>query len=525
MRLAIICLAGLVQWQAFGNSLGTRDAVARFKTNSIRLTQTTQRRAEFVPSFAPQDGVRSVVKKLIPRGPNNAIPSTFESLEDGANYRDINGEWKPTEIAFQETPDGFILDTAPYKLKVLKTFNAGTVRVTTPDNETIVGGALGLFLTDPESGKSIHLSAASEVEGVKLAPNVIVFPNVFDLPRASVRIAATPGGVHQDVIIHEAMPEPAAMNLSRYTRLEVWTEFDPNRLQPARAAIEHAATFERNGKEIAIEDERLAFGASMTMAEGRAFSSDNPARETRVAKRYVTIDGAPILIESVPLAEVAAETQNLPRPRASFDALPIEAKPKLHARSRQRPDHVVAQMSHSSGYVIDYFLTLSPSLNNYTFKAGTTYHVTGSVSLSGTTKFEPGAVIKYKKNANAKLTLYGPVTFDSTAHLPVIFTADDDDTVGEFIYQTVTIPTGNYAKTALNITTDAAVIQNVRIRFAEEAIRYGAMATTSSQTLLNAQILQCQKVLISDQTYSSSVYQTIYGGNVLIKNATQKTTI
>lgn len=60
-----------------------------------------------------------------------------------------------------------------------------------------------------------------------------------------------------------------------------------------------------------------------------------------------------------------------------------------------------------------------------------TYWVTNSLSLVGPTTFEGGAVIKY--SVGAALLAGGATTFDTTCYRPVVFTAKDDNTVGETI--------------------------------------------------------------------------------------------
>ncbi|MGH7976039.1 MAG: hypothetical protein ACREC8_05210 [Limisphaerales bacterium] len=97
----------------------------------------------------------------------------------------------------------------------------------------------------------------------------------------------------------------------------------------------------------------------------------------------------------------------------------------------------------SRGLVLDYN-TINTSQTNYVFQTNTTYYISGAVDLVGPTIFEDGAVIKYAVNASITLgaPYAGPVIFWSDPYHPVIFTAKDDDSVGETISGSTGNPSG-----------------------------------------------------------------------------------
>src|ERR1035438_7204758 len=82
------------------------------------------------------------------------------------------------------------------------------------------------------------------------------------------------------------------------------------------------------------------------------------------------------------------------------------------------------------------------------FRSDTTYYLSGSANLSGTNLFEGGAVIKYTNGAS--LSIGGVVNWQAGPYRPVIFTAKDDNSVGETISGSSGAPSGYYAGTALN---------------------------------------------------------------------------
>ena len=80
-------------------------------------------------------------------------------------------------------------------------------------------------------------------------------------------------------------------------------------------------------------------------------------------------------------------------------------------------------------FVMDY--SLLTGATNYTFTPDVTWFVSGNVYLYGTTRFLGGAVIKYTNFITTpSLRLRGPVECDTDPLRPVIFTSQNDDTVG-----------------------------------------------------------------------------------------------
>ena len=85
----------------------------------------------------------------------------------------------------------------------------------------------------------------------------------------------------------------------------------------------------------------------------------------------------------------------------------------------------------AQGLVLDYLTINSGSTNNYIFQADTTYYISGPINLSGTATIEGGAVIKYATTNSSSVTCSGTINCLSAAYRPAIFTARDDNSVGE----------------------------------------------------------------------------------------------
>lgn len=130
---------------------------------------------------------------------------------------------------------------------------------------------------------------------------------------------------------------------------------------------------------------------------------------------------------------------------------------------------------------IQAYTTLSGRLTNYVFRGDTTYYISGKVMLYGTPVFEAGTVIKYTNKVATTFT--GSPVLLGTAYRPVIFTAKDDNSVGETIFGSTGNPTNYYAAGVLNVS---GAIQYVRIAFANTAFSGGTLSLT------NVQIINCQ---------------------------------
>jgi len=136
-------------------------------------------------------------------------------------------------------------------------------------------------------------------------------------------------------------------------------------------------------------------------------------------------------------------------------------------------------------------VTLGAAHTNYTFKADTTYYVTGAVHLAGTTVFEGGTVVKYAKNVGATLIL-DAVKCETAQYRPAIFTAKDDNSVGDFIIGSTGVPTNYYAEIALDMPiVGNTELRHIRISYAVLALNYATTESTIEDVLSNVQIVRC----------------------------------
>ena len=250
------------------------------------------------------------------------------------------------------------------------------------------------------------------------------------------------------------------------TELEVCTEF----LSPPDASVTGTETVE-SGLD---PDENIDWGATR-LGQGKAFSLGTQKFAAKVAKRYTTIEGRYFLLEKVLIRDIQPALSNLPQQSSNTRRLPNLASKKPYLpktpqlRTAVRPIRLAMTDRTEPGYVLDY-VTLNATYTNYTFQGDTTYYVTGPLNLYGTTVLEGGAVIKASLATNyVALNINGELTCKTGPYRPVVFTARDDNTVGESVSGSTGSPSGYYGRAALyfnqSVSGSAFDLHDVRISY------------------------------------------------------------
>lgn len=424
--------------------------------------------------FHPINSTAAIAPVVLERGPHHRVVQSLSSyinefgerIQQTGQYTEIanglhyfaNGQWHETQELIEPSPQGAVALHGPYQVIFSQNLNtAGAIDMLMPDGKRLTGGVLAISATDAATGETIILGEVQDSIGEILPPNQMIYRDAFSGLAADVRYTYAKGYFEADVIIRErpAMPDhfdPAT------TRLDIITEF-----LRAPVPTKTHAVLKRKPE---LVDETLDFG-QMRMILGKAFEiAPNARTKTPVAKRWREVDGRKILIESVEYELLRPSLEQLPAGEVRRQAKSTHQLPDPRTQSlASKPIEIAQAIYNPTGVVIDYVLVYDQS--NYTFLSGETYLVSGPVQLSNTTTFQSGAVIKY--TPGAYIILGGQASFP-TAGPKVIFTARDDDTVGEKI---ATAPlSGTYAFPALHFNTDgiSVEIKNAQFRHAETAI-------------------------------------------------------
>ena len=451
---------------------------------------------------------------VVERGPNHLIwnienekgdrPRSIVVLETGMNrWNAETKKWEISPAEIKSSLDGAVANFGQYSVAFAPNLNVlNAIKVILPDGGQLKGGVIGLAYRHID--QYVVIANLQDCEG-EIIGNEVVYRDVFKEISADVRYVLTKASFEQFIVIHEHLLSPEDYGLPVNSVLEVITEFndppDPQRMSELVQA--ELPSGNQSAGRPGILDEKLDFG-SMLMPDGIAFcvGMRETADNVRVAKNWVQINGRYLLFEQVEWPKVAAMSERLPAGRRAAQLLLNKAA--LHARvaktrgipSLKRSAAIKQPMRMAQvdsfrdkpALVLDYQLLAAAS--NFTFQADTTYYISGSVSLYGTTVFEGGTVLKYAPTNNPILNFYGGIDCKTSAYRPAIFTARDDSTVGEAIPGAGAL-SGYYAATAVYVFgTHAGSVRlhDIRLSYAQVGLNF---SYSVSNRVDNVQIVNC----------------------------------
>lgn len=431
-----------------------------------------------------------VVSKTTVENGTNCIHS-YTELETGMHHQ-RNGQWVESREWIDILPNGTAAATSgQHQAYFPGDIYKGQIELVTPDGQHLKSRPIGLSFFDGKN--SVLIAELTNSIGVVVGNNQVVYQNAFTDFKADLRYTYTKAGFEQDIILRQQPPTPESFGLNPGTaRLQVLTEF----FAPPQPTIQTTKLPEQTG--LALTDQSLGFG-TMQMIPGRAFLLEQNAKEAGakdakalVGKQWQQLDGRQFLVEEVPVDAIADGLAALPltamqsgsgknsHTASRHLALPPQ---RLAKNDASKPMLMAKAALPTQGFVLDY-QTVNSSQTNYTFQSNTTYYISGNVLLWGTNIFEGGAVLKYTNNAYICIQA---IKINAAADRPVIFTAKDDNSVGDNIGGSTGAPDGYYAADALWLTGSTSSLQNMRFAFAQTAIMGGGTVN-----LTNVQMANCQ---------------------------------
>ena len=449
----------------------------------------------------------------------------YTELASGLNYQDPStGQWRPSSAAINLLPSGGAFAAAAtqgsHKASFPLDIATGVIQLSGPDGKQLTSRPVALFLEDDQG--SALIAVLTNSVGELVGSNQVVYPDAFEGAAASVRYRYTKFGFEQDIVVQGQLPDPAACGLNpARTRLGVLTAFfDTNNPVATPGPVDAAD---------GLSDLTLTFG-SMKIGNGRAFSIGNteasppPAPVTPASwlnwitnatrqssfskatpsyKRWFQLQGRNFLMEEVPYRRVSAQLEQLPpatgrlntvstnlfAANSFLDAIPARllsplasgAPGQTQAMRLSRVD-----WDQTRAVVLDYPVTVTSGSGSTFLQGDTTYYVSGPCYLDNLTLYG-GAVIKYPNvnslssiqmgpnwaYATAFMEVDGALTCFTSPGSSVIFTAADDDTVGETISGSTGNPTGGFYANPAIFSPNSFTLSNVRIRYAQQAVWAG----------------------------------------------------
>lgn len=443
----------------------------------------------------------------------------------GMHYWD--GErWKRSDPSFQVTEDAFIANKLQFKVTLSAQLNGrGAVTIITPDGLTIQSTPVGIGLYDPVSGRSAIIAEVGDCVGTLLARDQVVYQDAFKGISADVVYTITEATFEQDVLIKERV-DPSEWGFDPATaRIRIFTElYDAPRPERMRRPIRVESDERIRSRMVTpdLVDEVLGFG-EFVLSTGRAFRTVEDETVLLVAKETLVAENRVFLVESLEFAPFKEAFELLPARRSASlekrstgasvndDLLATLPPPRPSAPPPAKPRSSEVQLAGAPvkrppGLVIDYIATIGGTLSGTTvFQAYTTYFVSGPVNCNGATIIESGAVFKFKYAAASpypSITLNSTLTCKTSPDRPGIFTAVDDDSVGDSLSGypgsdwTGIINPNYYAKPALKLYfPTTATVSGLQFRYARDALEIAATSSTSV-TVAHAQILDCIRGVI-----------------------------
>jgi hypothetical protein len=341
--------------------------------------------------------------------------SSYTELASGLHYQNERGEWIESKEEIEIFQGSAVARQGQHQVIFAAQLNSpGAIDLLTPDLKRFRSHILGLAYTDAASGRSVMIAETKDSIGAVLPPNQVIYQDAFSGDCvADVRFSWTKSAFEQDIIILTAPPSPAQWNMNpETTRLEVWTEFieiPEGTMTPVVIKQENDPLLRQQMAEPDLIDQRLDWGV-MKIEQGQAFPLGDAdpfgGASVPTGKSIERIDGRVFLIEKVDYADIREHLKALPQ-QAAVKPLrkvidPVKGQrmfagmvppaPKGE-RGAWRANQVAELDANRKGFVLDY-VTLNGSLTNYVLKADTTYYVTNTVNLYGTTVIEGGTVVK-----------------------------------------------------------------------------------------------------------------------------------
>ncbi|HTI73314.1 MAG TPA: hypothetical protein VMF06_25290 [Candidatus Limnocylindria bacterium] len=418
--------------------------------------------------------------------------------------------------------------------------------------------AIALF--NAETGESQIIASLRDTVGSQISSNSVIFPSAFSESgvEADIVYRVSISSFEQDVILRKPIDVSSFGFPTNATRIQILTEFydapNPDKTRrPIR--IESSEKVRAKMAEPDLIDEVLDFG-QFALTTGRAFpTGQNLAQgnsDTPVVKQFQRVANRTFLVESLEFQNVQTSLDKLPAGEGGSHIQNKKAKVRNfnglvdQIRSRSPSDTVhptLAQVSDSAqlarllanpGYVIDYAGTIGSTTSTTLFPGDKTHVVVSPVVCNGAVVIEGGAIFKFPSSTthaagdptpiNTSIQINGTLTCKSTAFRPIIFTAIDDDNIGDSAANVGGLPyTGDvtsvdgypryYANPALLFSYTTSSVANLRFCYCQESIRTSGSVGT---VVADSQFVACLRGV----TISGS--GTISGGsgpNITVNNA------
>jgi hypothetical protein len=415
--------------------------------------------------------------EVSPSGQTVAKEHRYTELASGLNHL-VNGQWVQSSEHIVILPNGTAAATnGQHQAYFPGDIYNGEIELVTPNGKQIYSQPLALTYFDGTN--TVTIAELTNSAGVVVGDNQVVYPNAFTGISADLRYTYTKAGFEQDVIIHQQPPTPESYGLNADTaRLQVMTEF----FNPPQPSVKTRALMPQAG--LALTDQSLNFG-TMQMVPGRAFLLGQNAASPRVqvSKSWVQAQGRYILIEQVPVNAIVEGLAALPLAKtdttnhqklASHEfRLPPQ---RLHSNAPSKSIRLAKGDVPTKGFVLDY-QTVGYGVTNYTFQGDTTYYISASAYLYGTTTIEGGTVVKLN-NGSIFFDGSGSLICATSPYRPGIFTSFNNNAVGDTIPGSNGNPSAGSDGSEINIGIPTTTVHDVYFSYLGTGMNVDSFGTS-----------------------------------------------
>ncbi|MCL4788612.1 MAG: hypothetical protein KJ070_17765 [Verrucomicrobia bacterium] len=449
--------------------------------------------------------------------------NAYTQLETGMHAQQPDGSWAEASDEVELTPRGAAATRTQHKVTFPADISAGVIEILTPGGQLLRYRPLGVAYFSPETDQNVFVGLLKSSVGVLSERNRVTYPDCMEGDiQADLVCTVTKAGFESDLVIRAqplAWPADYGLPKSGKVRLQLLTEFFDSPTPVKESRLLNAVE--------GLTDETLTFG-DMTMIRGKGFPVAEPESEHAVpiAKKWIEVKQRRFLLEEVSVCRVIEQLSELPkrtaalRPQREDPILRRVSKelllPKTEfARQTTNTIRMASLPQSSRGFVMDWPITLTSGANK-TLQGDTTYFCSGTVLFSGVTTIEGGTCVKFAGGTTPRIQILGTVNCRTDPYRPAIFTAKDDDTIGEWIDGSSGVPTGKYGN-GLTLSTSGSALRYMRFCYANSAVRFDL--SMGQIDLAHLQFVQC----LYGVDFNSSHENTVNVDNSLFYSITNVT--
>jgi len=444
--------------------------------------------------------------------PGKLIPHTHRYVEAGTgiSYKQTeNGPWLSSQDVINLLPDGTASATnAPCKAYWPADIYNDTVKLVTADGVALNFQPIALSYSTESN--TVLIAVLTNSVGELVSSNEIVYPETFSGISADVAYVFRKSGLEQDIVIHSQLPAPEQYSMDSADpslTVQLLTEF-PDSPAPDQAV---GALNREDG----LRDTTLSWG-STRMKHGKAFltGAGSELRPVSTYKSFIQLAGRNVLVEQIPLKNIAPQLSTLPPPPAALPGGSSGSNKGSSMRHlRLPPPHLArapakslrlarADFKEKPGFLFD-FVTVGPSATNWVFQGDTTFFVSSEFYLYGDTKFE-GSVIKLNSDGLIEIDDNGSVDCETAPYRPCVLTSWRDSSLGQ------SVGSGSPNFEDVSEFLDFQATNNVTLH--DLRFCYGFQAVEDdTEAEITLRDCQCHDVAVPLYGYNLALYNDLFG--------------